>query len=966
MRSTSTALLVLTGILILGSRLGAQTTTGNLDGRVTDDSGAVLPGVSVTVSSPSLMGLKTTVTSDNGSYRVAAIPPGTYSAKYELAGFQTVVREGLQVELAATTTVDVQLALSTLQESVTVTGESPTVDVRNTNVTSTFTTQLLENLPSSRQLLGVLAQTPGVQSGVVEVGASNLAAYTAPRTYGIAGRQQFSLDGVDITEGSGHVGTYPDYTSWEQVAISTSGHTAEARYPGMLTNSVIKSGGNSFHGTVFGTFQNDSFESDNSSPELVERGLRRGTRLDKYWEGAGDIGGPVIRDTVWFYTGARRQKHHSFPAGYFQPGSEDPVSTFIQLDSFTFKGTYRLSDANSFSSFVQRTKKWVPNNFAGAGTPPESTVNWFVYGTPWKVAWTSILSDRQFLEAGLYVHVQDWNTFANSDGPRRSDSTSGWRSGGWSNPGNVDFGNYRRQGSRPQFRVNLHNQLERHDMKLGFEYVPYVETVTQKGSPGEVTHIFRGGTTPVGIPITSAQLAGRFGTPSEVLVENTPVTFKDGVVTISAFAHDTWTVGERLTMNLGMRLDHTEAYFPDQDNPQRLWAGAESFGALRDVITWTSVAPRIGLAYSLTADKRTVVKLNFGQYYEMPDPRAFDLANQNGWKKAAYIWNDRNGNGVLVNAGGAIDPDEIDLTSPIRTEGGSTTTIDPDLKHPRMDELSVAFERELLADFSVSVDYNYRRLVDNIGLVNEFQTPDQFSIPATVVDPGPDGRYGSPDDRPFTAYNLNPALVGGRFVRNVLTTPPGFDQSYHNVTFSADRRLRDNWQVRASVTVTTIDEVVRGGGIGFDNRLTHNNWPRNPNEALNDRTDWLTWNGRILGSYSVPRFDLQVSGVLRMQAGDQFARRFVSRPGELNYGTQWFWAEPQNTNRLDNVYIADVRAEKSFKLGGSRRVSAMIDCFNLLNSAAIRAVNNTSGASYLRVSSVVNPRVFMAGARLTF
>lgn len=942
----------------------AQGVTGNIDGRVTDDTGAALPGVTVTLSGTAMMGVKTDVTSGPGTYRFPAIPPGMYSVRYEIQGFQQVAREGIRVELGATATVDVILKLTGLEETLTVRGESPTVDVRSTNVSSTFTTQMLQTLPNSRQLTGMLAQTPGVQSAVVEVGASNLAAYTAPRVYGVAGRQQFNLDGVDVTQGTGHVGTYPDYTSWEEVQVSTSAHSAEARTPGMLTNTVIKSGGNLFHGSAFGDFQNSSFESNNSSPELVARGLNRGTALDQYWEAAADTGGPVVRDRLWFYTGLRRQRYASFPAGYFNPDSADPVSTFIQMDGFTFKGTFKLSENNTVTSFVQRTVKWVPENNAGAGVPPESTIDWRVYGIPWKVSWSSVIGNSRLLEAGAYVHYQDWTTDPNARLPRRFDLTSGWRSGSFSNPNSTnDYGDYRRLGTRPQYRLRLQQALASHEMRFGVEHVPYVEQLSQN-SDG-ITHMYRGGTTPVGVPVlTDAALAGRFGTPSELLIENTPVTFKDGLNTTSAYAQDTWVVADRLTLNLGVRMDRTEAYFPEQNAPARPWAPAESFPEVRDVIGWMSVAPRVGLAYSLTADKRTAVKVNFGQYYESLEPSTFDRANMNGWKKSRYLWTDRNGSGYFVNPDGTVDLDEVDLNNPFQVTGGSSTTFDPGLKQPRMDEIAVALDRELFTDFAFRFDYNYRTLKNNLGLVNQFQTADQFNLPVTVVDPGIDGRYGTADDATVQAYNLNPSLVGGQFVRNYLTNPADFDQSYHSYSVSLDRRFRNDWQMRASFTVSTIDELIKGGG-GTTASFTLDNYPRNPNEALNARTDWLSWNGRVMGSYLLP-LDVQFSGVLRMQSGDQFARRFVTRNGELNYGTQVIWAEPLNANRLDNVFLTDLRAEKLLSMGRGARLGLMLDCFNVFNSAAVRGVNSTSGASYLRVSSIINPRVFKLGVRLTY
>ncbi len=960
------ALLVL-AILFVPRAGAAQGVTGNLDGTVTDDTGGTLPGVTVTLGGASMMGTKIDVTSESGAYRFPAIPPGSYSVTYELEGFQRVTREGIRVELGATATLDVKLNLAGLEQLITVTGQSPTVDVRSTNVSTTFTTEMLQALPNSRQLSGMLAQTPGVQSSFIEVGASNLAVYTAPRVYGVAGRQQFNLDGVDITQGTGHVGTYPDYTSWDEVQVSTSANGAEARTPGMLTNTVIKSGGNAFHGSLFADFQDDSFESDNSSPELVSQGLNRGTALKSYWETSGDMGGPIKRDSLWFYTGLRRQRYSSFPAGYFEPGSADPVSSFIQMDGFTLKGTYKLSKNNTVTSFVQRTVKFVPQNNAGAGVPPESTINWHVYGIPWKLAWSSIIGNSSLLEAGVYVHYQDWITAPNSALPRRFDLTSTWRAGAFSNPSAAnDYGNYRRLGTRPQYRLRFQQSVSSHQMKFGVEHVPYVEQLSQNA--GEITHIYRGGTTPIGAPVLSpAALAARFGAPSEVLIENTPITFKDGLSTTSAFAEDIWIASDRITLNLGVRMDITEAYFPEQSAPARPWAPAESFPEVRDVIGWTSVAPRLGVVYSLTADKRTAVKVNYGQYYESIEPATFDRANMNGWKRSRYIWNDHNASGYFVNPDGRIDFGEVDLNNPFEVRGGSSTTFDPNLKQPRMDEVAIAFDRELFGNSAFRFDYNYRILMNNLGLVNQFQTFDQFTIPVTVVDPGIDGRYGTADDAPMQAYNLNPALVGGQFVRNYLTNPPNFNQKYHSYSVSMDRRMRDNWQLRASFTVSRIDELIKAGVAagGTAASFTLDNYARNPTEALNARTDWLSWNGRVMGTYMLP-FQVQLGGVFRMQSGEQFARRFTTRTRELNYGNQTIWAEPLNANRLDNVYLMDMRAEKVFSLGHGSRLGLMVDAFNVFNSGAIRAANTASGVSYLRVSSIVNPRVLKIGMRLTY
>ena len=222
--------------LILASLLTgaafAQQTTGTINGRVSDESGALIPGVEVALTSPAVQGEKTTLTDEAGNYRFLLLPPGVYTVTYQLAGFQKLIREGIIVQVDRTTTLNVAIGVATRAETVTVTGESPVVDVQNVNVSSAFNQTLLESLPTARDLWAVLRETPGLQMTGFDVGGSSMGTQTGYRTYGRTGQNWTTLDGVATTEGTATTGVYYDYGSFSEISVSSAGNSAEVAVPG--------------------------------------------------------------------------------------------------------------------------------------------------------------------------------------------------------------------------------------------------------------------------------------------------------------------------------------------------------------------------------------------------------------------------------------------------------------------------------------------------------------------------------------------------------------------------------------------------------------------------------------------------------------------------------------------------------------------------------------------------------------
>ena len=258
-----TLMLALAAAMPAWAQGGGASSTGTIQGRVTDAQGAVLPGVTVTATSPSALGAQTTVSSETGNYRFPAIPPGTYTVAYELAGFNTLRREGISITLGFTANLNVELTLATLQETVTVTGASPVIDTTSTRVQQNFKLEQLQSIPNGRDMWALLAVTPAVQMTRIDVGGNRAGTQTGYNAYGFTGQVRVLIEGINTTEGTGGAGFYFDYASLEEAFLGTSGQGAEMPNPGVQSQFIAKSGGNMFNGEYYLDWYNNALQGSN-------------------------------------------------------------------------------------------------------------------------------------------------------------------------------------------------------------------------------------------------------------------------------------------------------------------------------------------------------------------------------------------------------------------------------------------------------------------------------------------------------------------------------------------------------------------------------------------------------------------------------------------------------------------------------------------------------------------------------
>lgn len=946
-------ILLAPGFLAPVSAQTVSATTGAVNGRVSDESGAALPGVTINLSSPSMQGTRTTVTGSDGSFRFPAIPPGEYRVSYELTGFATVVREGVRVGLGFTATLNTEMKVATLQETVTVTGESPVVDVTSTTSATSFGEERLAALPNARDFWTILAAAPAVQLSRIDVAGSAAGTQTGYSAYDTKSDQHRPMvEGIVNTEGTGAAGFYYDYGSIDEVAINAGGNTAEMPWPGIWSNFIAKSGGNTYHGKVYGDYQNSSIQSrnvDDSRTELCPGG-RCGNlqpsdlnRMESYRDVNADIGGYVKKDKLWWYFSARDQKIASllpnFPVKPFETG----------LRNLTGKLTYAVNQSNKLTGYAQGGRKLQPNRmdtFAiGALTArhesEESTWRQQYWGHTYKAGWDSVISDRMFFElrGGQFKYV--WPNYRYSEAPAFQDIGNqlvrgGNRDGWFNSPSRNQV-----LGSVSYFKEGLGGT---HNFKVGGEW--FRETFTfRRGEgvdgvvPGDVLHILNN------------------GVPAQVYLFKTPSKSENGLLTTGLFVQDTYQIGNRVTLNLGVRYDRYRTFRPEQEGPPvgKFNTTQLKFAAVDNLITFNALAPRAGVVFDLTGAGKTVLKFNYGTFWWNPGTGIASDTNDNSpdWFEQ-YAWTDRNGSGVWERGEEGVV---------INRRGGlGSASLDPNLKEQYTREVATFFEHELMPQFAVHLGYVYRRIGNLNVLVNANRPLSAYNVPTSILDPGVDGRLGTADDGAAIAgFNLS-ADARALPVLNTRTNLPGISE-FHTLEYSVTRRQSDSWSLAASGSI----RLNRDNDTGyFGNNLRAQQAPITKNDFINTddgRYNFATWTFKLNGSYQA-KWNIMVTPALRVQSGQPFGRTFLATAANgINYGSQRILTEPIDSRNQDHIVVLDTRVEKKFNLTRGMSLSGFVDLYNITNSAAASNINWASGAAFLRPSTIIGPRIARFGLK---
>ena len=420
--------------LLAAAPLSAQTATSRLTGTVKDAQGAVLPGVTVTATSPALIGSQIAVTEANGSYQFPSLPSGTYNVKFELSGFKAFSRQNITLALGQTLSVDATLQLASLQETVQVTAESPIVDTQSTAVGNTMDTSKLIGVPASSDMWGALAQAPGVRMQGFDVGGSHKSQQSGYEAFGISGQARVIIEGVDVTEGTGGAGGYWDYYSQNEVSVAAAGQDVEMNTPGAATIATIKSGGNQFKSLYNQSYEPGGFVGNNVDSSITDRG-GSAAKNQLFWESHIDVGGPIVKDRLWFFTAYNHFKIDKAISGV-------PISTATDLminDTFVAKSTWKVTSKDTLVGYYQWQRKQKPTRGLSATRPLESTLAQFSPGWQYNGKWQRVWSNRLFTELNIgefgYIFPEQPSVDYKTN-PPRTDLVTGVDSGAGFTGGN--------------------------------------------------------------------------------------------------------------------------------------------------------------------------------------------------------------------------------------------------------------------------------------------------------------------------------------------------------------------------------------------------------------------------------------------------------------------------------------------------------------------------------------------------
>ena len=920
---------------------GGASSTGTIQGRAADSSGALLPGVTVTATSPSMMGTQTQVTNENGSYRFPAVPPGTYELTFELAGFSTVKRTAT-ISLGFTATVNADMAVATLQETVTVSGAAPVIDTSATRVQQNFKLTQLESIPNGRDMWSLLAVTPAVQMSRIDVGGNRAGTQTGYSAYGTSGQVRVLIEGINTTEGTGGAGFYFDYSSLDEVFLGTSGQSAEMPNPGVQSQFIAKSGGNQFSGEGYLDWYNNSLQGSNipdsyTVPTAFNNSPIRAhsNEIDRYYNYSLNVGGPVVKDKVWWFGTYNKQFN-----AVAQPNFNFDSTFDTQLWNAVGKGTYQANQKNKFIGYYQWGQKLQPNRLpfsTAIYNSPDPTYKQDSGSWVWKGEWNGTLSDKIYVEARYGDFGYYFPTIANSD------ENYFWRDSGtleitgahrkWQ----LDRDRKQMTGAATYFLDTAHGS---HTFKLGGEILKEIGWEGyQQGVGGNIEHVYSNGTAnQVIFRIPTATETGKLG-----LGKAGALTSASALDVQSFFINDTVSAG-RMTLTGGVRYDRYNSFLPEQKQLAAT-VGPVSIAAKTfpetPMFTWSGFAPRIGAVYDVRGDGRTVLKANYGFFWHNPGVGTAGDANPNtAAKQATYQWNDLNGDKHW-------QPGEQGNLLSQALEGG--IQLSPDIKQPYSHEASVWIERQLADTLGVRAGFVYKTQDD---LIDSGYQPlrglDAFTVPFTFVDLGVDGKRGTADDRNLTMFGL-PSSQAGRFPTTVVVdNTPQYSRA-KTAELSMNRRYSAKWS--ASI----------GGAYTWTTDFP-NNYPNNPNEpGVEDRS---LWNLKATASYDAP-FGIRLSPVLRHQSGSNYARTVTiavpSGSGLIASGTAY--VEPMNANREDNIWVFDTRAEKTVNFSARARVRLFFDLFNITNSHASEAISRATGLGYQKPSAILAPRTARVGFR---
>jgi hypothetical protein len=989
---------------------------GSITGVVKDASGGVLPGVSVEASSPALIEkVRTAVTDGTGQYRIEDLRPGTYTITVTLQGFSTYKREGIELTGTFTATINADLKVGALSETITVSGETPVVDVQSAAREITLSTDVVKSIPTVRSYNGIVVIVPGVVTNLNDT-VTGTATTQFPIHGGRNNEGRLTIDGLNIGNPPG--GNQPpayiaDVGNAQEVTFITSGGLGETETAGLTMNIVPRTGGNRMTGSLFFSGTGANLQSNNLTSDLQAQGVALPTPLEKVYDLNGAIGGPIKQDKVWYYVNARTQGSTKKIAGvYANANAGDPTKWLYVPDpnnqmysdrtweNLSGRVTWQVTPRNKFGAFwdEQATCRKCTGATTGITDPPRVTPEATGVGAtkPLRVpqaTWTSPVTNRLLLDAGFGGVYYGWGNMERDPNPTANlVRVSEQCAAGCAANGGIAGLVYRSQDFGTNFtgswnwKGNVSYVTGANSFKVGYQGTYMTDDRTWSTNNQNMTFRLNN------------------GVPNLITESISPWINNARAGWHAFFAQDQYTRG-RVTLQGALRFDRSSSWFPEQkEGPSRFLPTGITIPAADGVNAYKDFTPRIGASWDVFGNGKTAVKANLGKYLEGVGVQ-LNYANSNptlrmpqttgpfGTSGVTRTWTDGNSNFVPdcnllnPNANSAGGDTCGAISNLLFGQNVLTNNYDPALLtgmgvRSADWDLGVTLQQQIMPRASLEIAYTRRwysgfTVTDNQATANSDWSPYSITAPSDSRLPGGGGYVVS------GLYDINPAKFGQ--VNNLIIDSSKYGEEYqyfNGLDVTLNLRLRngltltggtstgqtvaDNCAVRAN-----LPELNQGIGAGLVGSTVNTVSP-----YCHVAYGVLT-QGRGLGSYIIPKIEVQVSGVFQSKpgqllaanwaAGNQFITPSLGRPlaGGLPNATINLVAPGSMYG--DRVNQLDFRVAKILKFGRSR-LMAGVDLYNALNSSAVLTYNTAfiPGGTWLQPITFVTGRLVKFSAEITF
>ena len=961
------------GALLLSSAAYAQSA---ITGVVKDTTGAAMPGVTVEASSDVLIErVKSAVSDDSGNYRIADLRPGVYSVAFTLPGFKTYKRDGLQLQAEFTATVNAELALGSLEETITVTGASPVVDVTTAAKTSVLDREAIDAIPTGRSIQGMAQLVVGVNLNLPDTGGARAMQQTYMSTHGMATSNTTVLVDGQMTNGlqaDGAVQSYYNDAMNSEVSYQTSAIGAETSSGGVRLNMIPREGGNRFSGDFKAAYRPGAWQSSNLTERHKGRGLSAGNAIDRIVDYTASIGGPIKKDQLWFFASGRYFSVNNFIANTFLDDSSQGID-----DQFIKNGmarlTWQVSPRNKISGYFDEIDKYRGHDMQANYDPETAATVWNspAYHTT-AIKWTSPISSSMFLEAG-FSNNTEYYTLSYREGIDKPRGSAEWFATAAKNE--LDLGGYTQAGPS-----NLTESPVAFYWNAAATYVTGDHTlkVGANNRQGTFKHT-REANADLILQYRSSTTGVRWSVPDSVLIRNTPLAYGERLNRdLGVYIQDSWRLN-RLTTNFGIRWETLNAKVLAGKSPAGRFVPERSFEEITDLPAWSDFAPRLSLVYDLMGTGRTAVKYSLNRYNLSRTTGIAGNYNPLLNQTTSLPWRDVNGNGQADGAmrcqGYPSAACEIDFGGLAQNYG--TAALNEYGEYPRTWNLEqgVEIQHELFGGLSVSGSFwkgDFRNLTNT---VNTAYTVDDY-VPYTF--------YNPTTGQPFEVF----ARTVTRPTRNLDTYDPDRKNSYESVNFESKWRIPGGGQIF--------------GGIAIEReRFKNCTSPDDPNYVSTTATPIPFFNGKgLCDEYALEipyRPSFKISGTREIGFGVNVSVAFQNNSsptssrviavtrgvtrypancpspcpaGQIIMPTANFQQtaltynlESLRATSVERIVQLDFKVSRTFRFG---RVAVLptFEVFNVNNSDAIISYVSTNvlaGAGYLTPNSIMQGRMYGFG-----